>query len=264
MSHLYKINLNDLTTKINNILEPFSPQKTNIIKNNKSRTIYVLKGANKKVNKSLFNLLKKEKLPQYIISQKNKDILKDAIKYHKNNSFLFKIDIKNFFPSIDKDRIFKYFSLVLKNKEEVANILTSACCYDNHLPQGYNTSPILSMLINKKMFNEINNFCINHNYLFTVYVDDIAISGSNAIRKKHQNIIKNIIYKYGYKIPNEKIRYYNNYKNKELLGVIIKKDGQVDIPNRKHHNYYNEKSLLNKNKIQGIKNYKKRVEQLNS
>jgi len=75
---------------------------------------------------------------------RNKGILTNA-KQHLNKKYLFKIDIKNYFKSIQKEGIKSVF-VKLGFSEIGAEIFSNLCTFDDILYEGFNTSPILANL----------------------------------------------------------------------------------------------------------------------
>ena len=59
---------------------------------------------------------------------------------HMNTLYGLSIDLKDFFPSITRKRIFSFFSSIGYN-DFAATILSRLCTVNNQLPQGASTSP---------------------------------------------------------------------------------------------------------------------------
>lgn len=92
----------------------------------------------------------------------------------------------------------------------------------NHLPSGTPTSQILSYLANLDMFDEIINYCKEHNLLCSIYVDDITLSTNRKISFEEEKQLKAIIKKHGQKISKGKtIRYDNNEYKKNYWFCYI-------------------------------------------
>ncbi|MDR0483978.1 MAG: reverse transcriptase family protein [Alphaproteobacteria bacterium] len=194
------------------------------------RDFYELKKELKYINKKLFIFLSKIETPSYLFSKKGKSHIDNA-KYHLGNNFLFKVDISQYFPSINKQKVFHFYRKHLKMSPDIAELLCKFTVFDNHLSQGLSTSPILSYLVNQDMFNKISSY-IGNNLRMSVYVDDITFSSDVSIGKRTQDKIISIIESYGYKVKPEKIKYYKSGKHKKITGLIISKHNQLKIPNR--------------------------------
>jgi retron-type reverse transcriptase len=68
---------------------------------------------------------------------------------HRGRRFVFNVDIKDFFDTINFGRVYGFF---IKNKdfaltESVAKVLAAIACHDGKLPQGSPCSPVISNLI---------------------------------------------------------------------------------------------------------------------
>lgn len=107
---------------------------------------------------------------------KQKSILTNA-EQHLNKTFIFNIDLKDFFPSIHFGRVRGIF----KNKpfeftDDVAAVLAHICCKNGELPQGAPTSPIISNLACRQLDNELRALAKRYQATYTRYCDDITFS----------------------------------------------------------------------------------------
>lgn len=181
----------------------------------------------------------------------------DNARFHMSGKpkYLFKIDLTAFFPSIKREKVYKFFLNNLACSSDVACVLTNFTTIDiskssarnlesiydflnekgvkcyNHLISGAPTSQILSYLSNKKMFDEIYSYSISNGIVMTIYVDDIAFSSENKISNKFIKHIFDIVKKYGYKISVNKTKLYTKECPKLITGVIIDKNGQITVKN---------------------------------
>lgn len=209
----------------------------------------------KVIQRKIKNYLLNCDIPDYVYSGiKNKSYVDNA-KMHRLNCYLYKLDISAFFPNISREKVYIFFNQVLKTSQDVACCLTNFCTADlsvnnknneeisqfltskhikhkNHLCTGCAASPVLSYLVNKEMFDEILNICKVNNMLMTIYVDDIVISSPKPINHYLRSKIVSTVNKYGFNISKNKVRYYTKNDTKEVTGVIIKKNGTLDVPNK--------------------------------
>ena len=89
------------------------------------------------------------------------------------------------------------------------------------------------------MFEELNFFCEQRGYIFTVYADDVTMSSRSPILYSDRNAIIRIAEKYGHFVSKRKVKYYNANQSKKITGVVINKNGEICTPNKllnKTHN----------------------------
>lgn len=148
----------------------------------------------------------------------NKSIVSN-VKPHCNSEQILKIDLKDFFPSININRVISLFSNIGYNKK-IAFYLARLTTFEEALPQGAPTSPALSNIICYKMDKRIYRLCKKFNLTYTRYADDITISGK-IIPKKIFEYIVNIIVDSGFEVKDSKTRFYNNNSKKIITGIQL-------------------------------------------
>ena len=132
--------------------------------------------------------------------------IKDNVLVHINNKCLLKIDIKDFFPSINLQRIIAVF-LNLGYPKNISFFLAKLCCKDNCLPQGAPTSPYLSNVVCRRLDRRLESLSKKCNINYTRYADDMTFSGQYISHKF-------IEYVYGI-VSSE--RFIPNYKKTKLI-----------------------------------------------
>src|SRR5574344_1451666 len=141
-------------------------------KDGSTREIFCTKKHMKLVQKwILINILEKltvsDRAKAFI---KDKNGIKENAKIHKDRLYLLQLDLKDFFPSIKRKRIYK----LLRRKGYngiVAGTLANLCTYDDYLPQGGVCSPTLSNLVCMSMDKRFIGLCDKRGVLYTRYVD---------------------------------------------------------------------------------------------
>jgi retron-type reverse transcriptase len=157
----------------------------------------------------------------------NKSIVDNA-KIHTNRNYVYNIDLKDFFSSIDQARVWKClqlepFNLIDKkpvpemlakvlgyNKQKVLNIITVLCCTEmeverfntetseyekvkrNVLPQGAPTSPTLTNVVCQKLDIRLNGVAKRFGLRYSRYADDITFSSMHDVYKKDGEFINEI------------------------------------------------------------------------
>jgi len=197
----------------------------------KKRDIQVPNQFLKKIHKRIANLLSYIETPEYLHSAIKNHSYKTNAEVHIGEYSLAKTDISKFFPSTKFQSIFLFFKNTMFCSLDISTILAKICTFDQHLPTGSPLSPILSFYANKKMFDEIYELCNANNINFTLYVDDLTLSGNGCFKIFGKAL--SIIRKYGYKTKTEKdIKYLAGY-TKEVTGVIIK-NNELRLPNERY------------------------------
>ncbi|HIT77919.1 MAG TPA: RNA-directed DNA polymerase [Candidatus Limihabitans stercoravium] len=226
-------------------------------KDNKIRLIEDSSFKLKHVQKKILKMLKKLDYPKYLFSGVKGLSYIDNAKQHLGKFYTYKIDVSKFFPNTSRNKVYSFFKDFLNTSPDVAKILTDCTTVDlrnysnskhynkimrfvaiagirqiAHLSTGASTSMLLSFCVNQSMFEELNEFCKQRDYIFTVYVDDVTISSTKPITYKDRLKIIRIVEKYGHSISRNKIKYYTLSKTKKITGVVINKNGEARTPNK--------------------------------
>lgn len=157
---------------------------------------------------------------------KKKSIITNA-HIHKNQNNILKIDIKDFFPSININRIISIFKY-LGYPTNISFYLSSICCLDSSLPQGAPTSPYLSNLVCRRLDKRLITLCKGFKIRYTRYADDLTFSGDN-IPIKFADYITEICEDEGFSINPEKNRLYKKNRKKIVTGIDVSNE-ELKIP----------------------------------
>lgn len=175
----------------------------------------------------LVNILEKLNVTQYSYGFKKGDCnpMKECASRHKNNLYLMKLDIKNFYNSISKKKVRKIFSSIYNS--EIAYLLTNLCVHKDCLPQGAPTSAYLANLVSISLDNRIAGYCNKHKITYTRYADDMFFSCNNrqALREIYPMINK-IIKSEGYSLNLSKTNFKSVSSKRSVLGITIN-DGNL-------------------------------------
>ncbi|APA82882.1 reverse transcriptase family protein [Francisella tularensis] len=204
---------------------------------NKVRSFEPPVGLNKKIHTRIFQLLTRiDDIPEYLHSGvKGRSYVTNA-KQHQLSQYFLKMDIKDFYPSTGKDKVFLFFYEYLQCSPDVANMLALLLTNKNltngrHLVQGSCVSQILSFYCNKEMFDEVYKYSKERNITFTLYVDDLSFSSSqNFDAKEIIKQVSKILHRNGYKVKSSKTKYS---KIGNITGVIVK-NTKLLVRNRTH------------------------------
>ena len=144
---------------------------------------------------------------------------KKAVFSHTQKATVTAMDINNFYPSIKSYHVRNIF-LQHKALKEIAEILTRLVTYKNHLPQGAPTSTYIGLLVLQSATQQIEKMLEQiPKSSFSIYIDDIIISGPKGI-KRFIPMIRKILKRYRFKI-NDKTTIMNWNKEQICLNIRL-------------------------------------------
>jgi RNA-directed DNA polymerase len=163
-----------------------------------------------------------------------KNIVTNA-QMHRRKKYVFNVDLKDFFPSINFGRVRGMFMAIPYNlNPNVATVLAQICCFDNQLPQGAPTSPIISNMICAKMDSQLRRLAQRHRCIYTRYADDITFSTSTrsfpdalasvnpAGQMEVGSELRRVIEENGFEINPDKVRLQTRkYCRQEVTGLTV-------------------------------------------
>ncbi|PAD35834.1 retron St85 family RNA-directed DNA polymerase [Terribacillus saccharophilus] len=155
--------------------------------------------------------------------------IRNNVELHIDNQFLLCMDIKDFFPSIKKNRVYQLFRSVGYD-EHISLVFSRFCTYKEFLPQGAVTSPSISNIISIKLDRRLNGYCSLRNIVYSRYADDFTFSSNNTDKlRKSINILKAIIEDEGYTLNTSKTRLLIPGNKRKVTGLIISDSKSISI-----------------------------------
>jgi len=154
---------------------------------------------------------------------------------HRGRRFVFNVDIKDFFDSINFGRVYGFF---VKNKdfalpESVAKILAAIACNEGKLPQGSPCSPVISNLIGQILDIRLAQLAHRYGCSYSRYADDLTFSTNERVFPSAialSNIdhswvagaaLSKIIEKGGFQLNPKKTRMQYRNSRQEVTGLIV-------------------------------------------
>lgn len=193
----------------------------------KKRTIYHPSHRLEKILKGIYNyLLKKIKLSEVVHGSRKKHCSLTNAKIHVGQRYVLGFDIESFFPSIRPYNVFNMFRR-LNCSPEVSKYLTRLCTADNHVPQGYNTSPAIANLVLVPTTERLHGLAKKHGMSLGTFIDDICFSGNNN-PAKYMKTIEKIINECGYRLKSEKTTLMKKNQQQKVTGVVINVKPNID------------------------------------
>jgi RNA-directed DNA polymerase len=169
---------------------------------------------------------------------KTKSIVTNA-QVHAGQTFVFNLDLQDFFPAINFGRVRGMFMAQPYNlPDSVATVLAQICCHKNELPQGAPTSPVISNMICGQLDDQLFSLAKREKCLYTRYADDITFSTSRVIFpqkiawSKYNSLtekttwrpgseVRRIIKSNGFSINPEKSRMQIINQHQEVTGLTV-------------------------------------------
>lgn len=192
-----------------------------------------------KVQRRLFELLKRFELPQYVYSGKKGSSYISNAKLHKNSPFILKMDIEHFYANTKGEFVYQFFLHKMEMSSDLAHILTNFSTFRDFstniqkIPTGSCLSQLLAFWSYSDMFDKIYELAVLNNYIFSLYVDDMTFSSNSLIPNDFHKKIEEILNSKGLRFKRSKVCYYSANQSKEITGVIITPDKQLRVPNKR-------------------------------
>ncbi|CUV65815.1 RNA-directed DNA polymerase [Sulfurovum sp. enrichment culture clone C5] len=188
-------------------------------------------------------------------NEEKKSIVSNA-KQHVKKQIVINIDIKDFFDTINFGRVRGIFlAKPISLDETLATKFAQLISYDNKLPQGASTSPIISNIICKKMDHNLIQFSKKHSLTYSRYADDITFSThKNSLDTDFiLNEIEKIIVDNGFEINTLKTRIQLANQSQVVTGLKVNQ--KVNVPRK----YIRQvRSMLYSWKTEGIEEASKK------
>ncbi len=176
----------------------------------------------------------------------------DNAMLHCNSNYVFNIDLKDFFPSIEIGRVlnrlsFPPFNLKKDNgNEEIGNYIAWLACENilverqldgemiktvkRVLPQGSPISPILTNIICERLDRRLTGLANRFGLRYSRYADDITFSSMHNVYQKDGEFrkeMKRIISEQYFTINQSKVRLQKSDVRQEVTGITVNK--QVNV-----------------------------------
>lgn len=168
---------------------------------------------------------------------------------HTRQNYVFNIDLKDFFPSIEQARVWKRLQMPPFNfSQSIASIIAGLCAMQEEkdgtlkyiLPQGAPTSPILTNMICDNLDRRLAGLAKRFGLRYTRYADDITFSSMHNVYQEHGDFRKEltrIIADQGFTINDAKTRLQKQGSRQEVTGLIVSQ--KVNVPQKYTRNLRN-------------------------
>lgn len=144
----------------------------------------------------------------------------DAARPHEGAEMVARLDLKDFFHSVDSRATFRVFRR-LGYHRDLSWFLTRLCTVNGRLPQGAPTSPLIANLAADDMDRRIAGITRKREVTYTRYADDLTFSGALHAVVRTIPLAERIIRDEGFH-PRDSKRYYaDRSQRQEVLGLVV-------------------------------------------
>lgn len=159
---------------------------------------------------------------------------------HVGMNYVFNLDLKNFFPSIERARIVARLQVrPFCFTQEVALTIAGLCCmridnaedkehpYKYVLPQGSPASPIITNLMCDKLDYLLAGLAKRFNINYTRYADDLTFSSMHNVYQEgceFRNELERIIRTQRFTVNDKKTRLHKVGSRQEVTGLTVSAD----------------------------------------
>ncbi len=143
----------------------------------------------------------------------------DNASFHLSQPAIVTLDIEDCFPSIGHRKIYYVWRNQLRCSPDVASVLTRLTTFRYRLPQGSPVSPVLCNLALQPLADDISSYAKKQKLNFSLYMDDITLSGSAQLARNAIDFVIRRVNGYGYKINSEKICVMDSNESQKVTGI---------------------------------------------
>jgi RNA-directed DNA polymerase len=147
--------------------------------------------------------------------------------------WIMNLDLKDFFPGINFARVVGLFRSLFNLSSGTAAHLARLTTYDNHLCQGFCTSPDLANFVAWKLDRRLMGLANKQGIVYTRYADDLTFSSENRKPRPPviRDIVRSIVEDEGFRLNEEKAAIMSVGRRQLVTGLVVSEHG-INIPRR--------------------------------
>ena len=172
----------------------------------------------------------------------------DNAKFHRGQKVVLKIDVTNFFGSIEEHSVFQLFNSLGYSKR-LSRLLSVNCCFDGVLPQGAPTSGAISNIFMRPFDEKIFAHCKANSIRYTRYADDLTFSGVDFDPEAHIKLVDKAFSTLSLRLNKKKTRVLYPHVRQEVTGLVVNRN--VAVPREYRRNLRQECHYIEKYGIHG-------------
>ena len=196
----------------------------------KVRQLAYPKGKLRAVHEILKYHLGKVSQPEYIFSPRKGYSTRDYAEFHAGQIQYLTLDLKQFYPSTSREHVYRWLRHKLGMLDDVAGLCCRLVTIDDRVSFGSPLTPVLTTLVHRDMFDAMAEECRRRGLRFSIWVDDITISGA-FVPGRLVAALREIVRSNG--LRSHKIQFRVGARPVVLTGVPLRV-GRVDAPRSVH------------------------------
>lgn len=158
---------------------------------------------------------------------------------HRKHEWVLRIDLADFFPSINFGRVRGLFlAYPFEYGPDAATMIAQTCCFDGVLPQGAPTSPLISNLICRSLDRDLERLAAKERCAVSRYADDLCLSSDQGYFPHHLAYIEQgrtvagetieaIVEDNGFNINHAKSRLMHRTQRQRVTGLVVNEKANV-------------------------------------
>lgn len=152
---------------------------------------------------------------------------------HERKTWVMNIDLKDFFPSITFPRVLGLYRRLFKLNDKMAVQVARLTTYDNHLCQGFCTSPDLANFVAWKLDRRLMALAKKLGIGYTRYADDLTFScsGSEPTPDAVRATVARIVADEDFEVNDRKVAIMRSGRRQVVTGLVVSEHG-VNVPRR--------------------------------
>lgn len=150
---------------------------------------------------------------------------RDNAGLHVGRDVIVALDLRDCFPNTRPPKVYAAWREVFGCSPDLAGLLTRLTTLHFRLPQGAPTSPLLANLTLLPLYRDISSLIEDRGLFFSIFVDDIVVSGSEA--RAAIGPIIDIIHKHGHAVAPNKKRIMPQGNRQLITGSVVNRELSV-------------------------------------
>ena len=145
--------------------------------NGKARQLVYPEGRLRAVHERLRISFSRIVQPSYLMSPRKGKSQRENALVHLNSAEFMTLDLRQFYPSTTRQMIRDSLVAQFGMQRDVAGLIAHLATADDRACFGSPLTPVLASIVHRPMFDSIADRCLTEDLCYSVWVDDLTISG---------------------------------------------------------------------------------------